>query len=56
MKQTDIAEGVMIGIEQILYERWRHEGYIECWNSQQISFVVDGRHYLLQLEAGAPCK
>ncbi len=25
MKQTDIAEGVTTGIEQILYERWRHK-------------------------------
>lgn len=56
MKQTDIAEGVTTGIEQILYERWRYEGHIECWNAQQISFTVDGRHYLLQLEEGEPCK
>lgn len=56
MKQTDVAEGVTTGIEQILYERWRHEGYIECWNAQQISFTVDGRRYLLQLEEEEPCK
>ena len=33
-----------------MYEAWKQEGYINCFSSQDVSFVLDGKEYLLELK------
>ena len=49
MKQIDIAETIADGIEKSIFEQWKHEGYIDSWNSNVIKFEVDGKRYILRL-------
>ena len=43
-------EAVQKGIENILYKQWYYDGYIDCFNSTQVAFVVDGKRYVLELK------
>lgn len=50
MKQVDIMEAIDSSIANVLFKQWKHEGYMDGWNSEQVVFVVDGKRYILQLK------
>lgn len=50
MKQVDIMEAVDSSLQNILFKQWKHEGYMDGWNSQQVAFVVDGKRYILDIK------
>lgn len=50
MENVDIMDAAQLGIESVLYKQWRHNGYIDGFNSAQIAFVVDGKRYVLELK------
>lgn len=49
MQQIDVIEGIGIGIEEVLFGQWKHMGWLDKWDSEQIVFVVDGKRYILKL-------
>lgn len=49
MNGADIMDAVQLGVENILFKAWRHTGYIDGFNGEQVMFVVDGKRYLLTL-------
>jgi len=50
MSDVDIMDAVQLGVESMLFKQWRHEGYIDGFNSSQIRFTVDGKKYILELK------
>jgi hypothetical protein len=50
MEKVDIMDAVQQGIENMLYKAWRHKGYIDGFNTDQVRFVVDGKKYMLELK------
>jgi len=54
MNAVDIMDAVQQGVENMLFKAWRHSGYIDGFNDEQVMFVVDGKRYVLDLtEKGA---
>lgn len=50
MKNVDIMEAVQLGIENILFKQWRHDGLVGGFNGSEVLFKVDGKEYKLKLE------
>ena len=50
MKKVDIMEAVEKGVESVLFKQWKHDGYMDGWNSEQVAFVVDGKRYVLEIK------
>lgn len=49
MTNVDIMDAIQQGIENVLFKAWRHNGYIESFNSEAVRFQVDGQEYVLRL-------
>lgn len=49
MNTVDIMDAVQQGVENMLFKAWRHNGYIDGFNSEQVMFIVDGKRYILTL-------
>ena len=49
MKQVDIVESVVSGIEKQIFDEWKHEGFIGGWSSEHINFEIDSKEYVLRL-------
>lgn len=49
MKTADIMETMVEAIESQIIGKWRHEGFIGGWNSEQINFEIDGKEYILRI-------
>jgi hypothetical protein len=50
MNEVDIMDAIQHGVENMLFKTWRHQGYIDGFNSSQVAFVVDGKRYVLTLK------
>lgn len=50
MLNSDICETIAVkGIENVIYEEWKHEGFICGVSSKHINFEVDGKEYVFVL-------
>lgn len=49
MKSVDIMEVIISSIENIVLEKWKHEGFIGGWTSDSANFEIDGKEYALKL-------
>lgn len=49
MKSVDIMEMITNSIEDIIFGRWKHEGFIGGFTSEHINVEIDGREYVLKL-------
>lgn len=49
MKTADIMEAITNAIDETIFEKWKHEGFIGGFSSEQIDFAVDGREYALRI-------
>lgn len=49
MNKADIMDAVQQGVENMLFKAWRHSGYIDGFNGEQVMFVVDGKRYVLTI-------
>lgn len=49
MKHVDIMEALIRAIEETIYEKWKHEGYICGWSSEYINCEIDNKEYLLKI-------
>lgn len=50
MKSCDIIETIVSTIEKTIFKEWRHEGFIDWWNSDSAIFDIDGKEYVLNLK------
>lgn len=50
MKQVDIVEVINDAVNGVIFEKWKHEGYLDGFNGEQTSFVIDGKHYLVSVK------
>ena len=49
MKSADIIEVFTSSVEETIFKKWRHEGFIGGFSSEQANFVIDGKEYVLRL-------
>lgn len=49
MKSADIIEVFTSSVEETIFKKWRHEGFIGGFTSCDANFVIDGKEYVLQL-------
>ena len=49
MKQVDIMESIVNGIEKQIFDEWKHEGFIGGWSSEQINCEIDSKEYVIRL-------
>ena len=49
MKEIHIMEAVSENIHSKIFDEWKHEGFIGCWNSEYINFEIDNKEYVLTL-------
>lgn len=49
MESFDLAELIVKAIEQTVIKEWRHEGYIDCFQSDIVNAVIDGKRYSIKL-------
>ena len=40
MKEIHIMEAVSENIHSKIFDEWKHEGFIGCWNSEYINFEI----------------
>lgn len=49
MKQENILGCFVSAIEETIFEKWKHKGFICGWSSEHINFEIDGREYVVRL-------
>ena len=49
MKQVDIMESVVNGIEKQIFDEWKHDGFIGGWTSEAINLEIDDKEYVIRL-------
>lgn len=47
MKSVDIMECLVGAIEKVIYEEWKHEGFIGGFTSEKINADIDGKEYVI---------
>lgn len=50
MKTVDIMETLTSAIDETIFQKWKHEGFIGGFTSEHINFEIDGKEYVLQIE------
>lgn len=50
MKAVDVTTVIANSIDKIIFEEWRHEGYIDYQTSEGVGAVIDGKYYEITLE------
>ncbi len=50
MKAVDIMEAFMCAVEETIYDKWKHEGFIGGFTSDSANFEIDGKEYVLNLK------
>ena len=50
MKLVDITESIVANIEEVIFKKWKHEGFINQFNSDLISVEIDGRDYEISVK------
>lgn len=50
MKLVDITESIVATIEEVIFKKWKHEGFINQFNSDLISVEIDGRDYEISVK------
>lgn len=51
MKTVHIMEAIAECIEKKILGEWKHEGYIDGTNSEQVRFIIDGQVYVVSIVA-----
>lgn len=49
MKTCDIMEAFVQTVEETIFKKWKHEGWIGGWTSDGANFEIDGKEYALKL-------
>jgi hypothetical protein len=49
MKAVDITGHIANSIDKVIFEQWKHEGYIDYQTSEGVGVVIDGRYYEINL-------
>lgn len=49
MKSADIIESIASHIENKIIKEWKHEGYIDGMQTDNVFFVLDGKTYCVRL-------
>ena len=49
MKNADILEVFVSSVDETIFKKWRHEGFIGGFSSEEANFVIDGKEYVLRL-------
>ena len=49
MRNCDIMESVATDIEETIFKKWKHEGFIGGCSSEHINVEIDGKEYVLIL-------
>jgi hypothetical protein len=50
MKLVDITESIVTTIEEVIFKKWKHEGFINQCNSDLINVEIDGREYKISVK------
>lgn len=49
MRNSDIIESVATDIEETIFKKWKHEGFICGCSSNHVNVEIDGKEYVLVL-------
>lgn len=49
MKSEDIMEVFVSSVDETIFKKWRHEGFIGGFSSEEANFVIDEKEYVLRL-------
>ena len=49
MKSADIVEVFVSSVDETIFKKWRHEGFVGGFSSCEANFVIDGKEYVLRL-------
>ena len=49
MLNSDIMEAIATDIEETIFKRWKHEGFIGGCSSEHVNVEIDGKEYVLVL-------
>ena len=49
MKSADIIEVFTSSVEETIFKKWRHEGFVGGSSSEEANFVIDGKEYVLRI-------
>lgn len=49
MKNCDIMESIATDIEETIFNKWKHEGFICGCSSEHVNVEIDGKEYVLVL-------
>ena len=50
MKAVYITGAIAECIDKVIFEQWKHEGYIDYQTSEGVGAVIDGKYYEINLE------
>lgn len=50
MKTVDIMEMLTNAIQDTIFEKWKHEGFICGFSSEHINFEIDNKEYVLNIK------
>ena len=50
MKTGHIMELIDRTIEEVIFEQWKHEGYLDISTSDKVAFVVDGKRFVIEIK------
>lgn len=49
MRNGDIMESIATDIEETIFKKWKHEGFIGGCSSSHVNVEIDGKEYVLAL-------